>query len=105
MGCSAQAGVKIKELALWETNTDPLWLPQRNTFQLVIASDGAASYAILLYPSDGMQFLSTPSVGRTEPMQAGFGKGLVKFLIWSTRQGPYERITTDEEESVRKLSE
>ncbi|KAJ8250724.1 hypothetical protein COCON_G00226460 [Conger conger] len=52
-----------------------------------------------------MQFLSTPLVGRTEPMRAGFGKGLVTFLLWSTRQGPYEWITTDEEASVRKLSE
>ncbi|KAG5831665.1 hypothetical protein ANANG_G00306150 [Anguilla anguilla] len=78
---------------------------QRNTFQLVIASGETTSYAILLYPSEAMQFHATPLVGRSEPMQAGFGKGLVKFLIWSTRQGPYYRITTEEEDSVRKLSE
>ncbi|KAJ8248388.1 hypothetical protein GJAV_G00241500 [Gymnothorax javanicus] len=78
---------------------------QRNTFQLLIASSETASYAILLYPTDGMQFLSTPLEGRTVPLEAGFAKGLVKFLIWSTRQGPYYRITTDEDESVRKLSE
>ena len=71
----------------------------------MIATGEAGSYAILLYPTEGLQFLSTPLLGRAEPMQAGFGKGLVKFLIWSTRPGPYERITTDEEDSVRKLSE
>ncbi|KAJ8393239.1 hypothetical protein AAFF_G00063110 [Aldrovandia affinis] len=72
---------------------------------MVIASGETVSYAILLYPSEGMQFLSTPLGGRREPLQAGFSKGLIKFLLWSSRQGPYYRTTASDEESVRKLSE
>ncbi|KAG9344326.1 hypothetical protein JZ751_010995 [Albula glossodonta] len=79
--------------------------PQRNTFQMVIASTEAVSFAILLYPAEGMQFLSTPRGDRREPLQAGFSKGLEKFLIWSSRQGPNVKITTSEEESVRQLSQ
>lgn len=64
-----------------------------------------ASYAILLYPEDGMQFLSTTVGGASEPIQAGFSKGLVKGWFWRTTQGPYYRMTTDDEASVRELSE
>ncbi|KAG7462833.1 hypothetical protein MATL_G00188960 [Megalops atlanticus] len=78
---------------------------QRNTFQMVVASGETVSYAILLYPREGMQFLSTSSGGESEPLRAGFSKGLVKFLLWTTRQGPYYQITTSDEESVRKLAE
>ncbi|KAG5855570.1 hypothetical protein ANANG_G00050460 [Anguilla anguilla] len=77
----------------------------RNTFQLVVASMETASYAILLYPAEGMQFLSTPVGGASEPCQAGFSKGLVKGWFWRATQGPYYRITTRDEASVRELSE
>ncbi|XP_053275519.1 nidogen-1 [Pleuronectes platessa] len=39
---------------------------KRNTFQLVVASMKSSSFAILLYPTDGLQFLST-SVGGLVP--------------------------------------
>ncbi|KAJ8365984.1 hypothetical protein SKAU_G00148150 [Synaphobranchus kaupii] len=78
---------------------------KRNTFQLVVASMETASYAILLYPEEGMQFHSTPVDGTSEPIQAGFSKGLVKGWFWRSNQGPYYRITTNDEASVRELAE
>ncbi|KAA8584008.1 nidogen-1 [Etheostoma spectabile] len=77
---------------------------KRNTFQLVIASLETASYAILLYPRDGMQFSSTPVQSSNVVMHAGFSKGSVRnFLFYS--QGPYYRTTTDDVTSVRALTE
>ncbi|XP_055791289.1 nidogen-1 [Salvelinus fontinalis] len=78
---------------------------QRNSFQLVIASAETTSYAILLYPRKGMQFASTAVGGSSQAMQAGFSQGLVNYLVFSTRQGPYYRITTERETSVRALAE
>ncbi|KAJ8285030.1 hypothetical protein COCON_G00038800 [Conger conger] len=78
---------------------------KRNTFQLVVVSMETASYALLLYPEDAMQFHSTPIGGASEPIQAGFSKGLVKGWFWRSTQGPYYRTTTDDEASVRELSE
>nr|XP_055025430.1 nidogen-1 [Misgurnus anguillicaudatus] len=78
---------------------------KRNTFQLVIASVEKMSCAILLYPRDGMQFQSTGSTGNSYTMHAGFSKGEEPYLIFSTKQGPYYRITDDTEASVRKLAE
>ncbi|XP_071390603.1 nidogen-1 [Centroberyx affinis] len=77
---------------------------KRNTFQLVIASLETASYAIVLYPRDGMQFSSTPVGDGSVIVQAGFSKGLVNGFLFSS-QGPYYRITTDDEASVRALTE
>ncbi|MFT7806148.1 nidogen-1-like [Arapaima gigas] len=77
----------------------------RNTFQLVIASNDKVSYAILLYPREGLQFLSTSPGGSSEPLQAGFNPELVKHIPWSTQPGNYYRITGDDERSVRELSE
>uniref|UniRef100_A0A8C4HNC4 Nidogen 1b n=1 Tax=Dicentrarchus labrax TaxID=13489 RepID=A0A8C4HNC4_DICLA len=54
---------------------------KRNTFQLVVASMESSSCAILLYPIGGLQFLYTAS------------------------QGTYFRTTTDEETSIRDLTE
>uniref|UniRef100_A0A674E3F1 Nidogen 1 n=1 Tax=Salmo trutta TaxID=8032 RepID=A0A674E3F1_SALTR len=68
---------------------------KRNTFQLVVASMASASYAILFYPREGLQYISTPVAGQSEPVHAGFSQGL----------GPYYRIATDDEASVRQLSE
>ncbi|CAL9688125.1 unnamed protein product [Knipowitschia caucasica] len=79
-------------------------IKKRNTFQLVLASLETASYAVVLYARDGIQFSSTPAKGKSAVMHAGFSKGLVRGFLFSS-QGPYYRITTDEEESVRALAE
>lgn len=79
-------------------------ITQRNTFQLVIASLETASYAIVLYARDGIQFSSTPLEDNSTIMHAGFSKGLVQGFLFSS-QGPYYRTTTDDEASVRALAE
>ncbi|XP_034040107.1 nidogen-1 [Thalassophryne amazonica] len=76
----------------------------RNTFQLVIASLETASYAIFLYTRDGIQYSSTPAGDSSVTMHAGLSKGEVRGFLWST-QGPYYRMTTDDEASVQALSE
>uniref|UniRef100_A0A8C2WGA8 Nidogen 1 n=1 Tax=Cyclopterus lumpus TaxID=8103 RepID=A0A8C2WGA8_CYCLU len=80
------------------------FLTQRNTFQLVIASLETASYAIVLYARDGMQFSSTPIQGRSAVMHTGFSKGLVQGFLFSS-PGPYYRTSTDDEASIRALAE
>ena len=66
----------------------------------------SASYAILFYPREGLQYISTPVAGQSVPVQAGFSQGLVQaWFSWSSSQGPYYRIATDDEASVRQLSE
>ncbi|KAM7385835.1 hypothetical protein PAMP_001890 [Pampus punctatissimus] len=77
---------------------------KRNTFQLVIASLETASYAIVLYTRDGIQFVTTPVDNNSVIMQAGFSKGLVRGFLFSS-QGQYYRTTGDNEESVRDLAE
>uniref|UniRef100_A0A8C6TE61 Nidogen 1a n=1 Tax=Neogobius melanostomus TaxID=47308 RepID=A0A8C6TE61_9GOBI len=79
-------------------------IKKRNTFQLVIASLETTSYAIMLYARDGLQFTSTLANDQAAVMHAGFSKGLVRGFLFSS-QGPYYRITGDEEESVRALPE
>lgn len=79
-------------------------IPQRNTFQLVIASMKTASFAIVLYANDGIQYTSTLIEEGVAILHAGFSKGLVKGFLFSS-QGPYFRITTDEEDSIRALAE
>uniref|UniRef100_A0A8C8GG04 Nidogen-1 n=1 Tax=Oncorhynchus tshawytscha TaxID=74940 RepID=A0A8C8GG04_ONCTS len=79
---------------------------KRNTFQLVVASMASASYAILFYPREGLQYISTPVAGQSELVHTGFIKGRVKgWFNWSSSPGPYYRIATDNETSVRQLSE
>ncbi|XP_071337229.1 nidogen-1 [Trachinotus anak] len=77
---------------------------KRNTFQLVIASMETASYAIVLYERDGIQFYSTPAGDSSVTMHAGFSKGLVRGFLYSS-QGLYYRTTADDEASVRALAE
>uniref|UniRef100_UPI0037E84C71 nidogen-1 n=1 Tax=Semicossyphus pulcher TaxID=241346 RepID=UPI0037E84C71 len=77
---------------------------KRNTFQLVIASLETASYVIVLYARDGLEFVSTPAGDSGVIMHTGFSKGLVQGFLFSS-QGPYYRITTDDEASVRALAE
>uniref|UniRef100_A0A8C6LQF3 Nidogen 1a n=1 Tax=Nothobranchius furzeri TaxID=105023 RepID=A0A8C6LQF3_NOTFU len=76
----------------------------RNTFQLVIASLETASYAIVLYARNGIQFTSTLVEDNGVVMHAGFSQGLVKGFFYSS-QGNYYRTTTDDEASVRALAE
>lgn len=71
---------------------------------MVIASLEKASYVIVLYPRDGIQFTSTPVGDSNIIMHAGFSKGLVKGFLFSSN-GPYYRTTTDEEGSVTDLAE
>ncbi|XP_051503782.1 nidogen-1 isoform X1 [Myxocyprinus asiaticus] len=78
---------------------------RRNTFQLVIASMEMMSYAILLYPKEGMQYQSTTTRGSSYTMHAGFSKGQETYLVFSKKQGPHYRITDDTEASVRNLAE
>ncbi|XP_041788948.1 nidogen-1-like [Chelmon rostratus] len=77
---------------------------KRNTFQMVVAFMQSSSCAILLFPRDGLQFLSTSVGGETKLLESGFNEGLVKGW-WSTYAGTYFRITTDEETSIRDLTE
>lgn len=77
---------------------------QRNTFQLVVASMASASYAILLYPRDGLQYFSTSIGGVNKPLEAGFNQGMVQGWFYAS-QGTYYRTTTDEETSIRELTE
>lgn len=77
---------------------------QRNTFQLVIAFMESSSAAILLYPRDGLQFLSTSIEGDSKMLEAGFNEGMVSSWFWKTQQGTYFRTTTDEETSVQDLA-
>ncbi|XP_046907058.1 nidogen-1-like [Hypomesus transpacificus] len=78
---------------------------KRNTFQLVVASMASASYAIMFYPKDGLQYVSTPLGSEHEVVQGGFNRGLVKGWFWRTNLGEYYRITTGDESSVRELPE
>lgn len=75
---------------------------QRNTFQLVVASTGGSSYAILMFPQQGLQFLSTTIGGRSHVLQTGFNEGLVEKWFWRT-QGTYFRCTTEDEATIRNL--
>ncbi|XP_056323889.1 nidogen-1-like [Danio aesculapii] len=100
-------------IATWENVTpqtergrgDELEFTQRNTFQLVIANMELKSYAILLYPEEGMQFGSTLIADEDQPVLVGFNEGLVTgWFVWSKTQGNYYRITEDNEEAVDALA-
>lgn len=77
---------------------------KRNTFQLVVATMQSSSCAILLYPRGGLQFFSTSVGGEAKLLETGFNEGLVAGW-WSTYSGTYFRVTSDEESSVRNLTE
>ncbi|CAB1429295.1 unnamed protein product, partial [Pleuronectes platessa] len=77
---------------------------KRNTFQLVVASMKSSSFAILLYPTDGLQFLSTSVGGESKLLEAGFNEGMVQGWFQNS-QGTYYQTTTDQEASIRELTE
>uniref|UniRef100_A0A672QGY6 Nidogen 1b n=1 Tax=Sinocyclocheilus grahami TaxID=75366 RepID=A0A672QGY6_SINGR len=73
----------------------------RNTFQLVVANMESASYAILLYPEESMQFGSTLIDDEDQLVEVGFNEGKVPgWFGWATTQGSYYRISEDSEESI-----
>uniref|UniRef100_A0A8C1LPY0 Nidogen 1b n=1 Tax=Cyprinus carpio TaxID=7962 RepID=A0A8C1LPY0_CYPCA len=73
----------------------------RNTFQVVVANMESASYAILLYPEENMQFGSTLIDDEDQPVEVGFNEGKVPgWFSWGSTQGTYYRITEDSEESI-----
>ncbi|XP_069846721.1 nidogen-1 [Dipodomys merriami] len=76
---------------------------QRNTFQAALASSNSSSYAIFLYPEEGLQFFTSFSKKdeKQVPAMVAFSKGLVGF-IWKS-DGPYN-IFADDEESIENLA-
>lgn len=71
--------------------------PQRNTFQAVLASSESSSYAIFLYPEDGLQFTTTFSKKdeRQVPAVVAFSQGHVG-LLWSS-DGAFNIFANDRE--------
>ncbi|XP_041418737.1 nidogen-1 isoform X2 [Xenopus laevis] len=68
-----------------------------NTFQAVLASDESKSYAIFLYPEDGLNFHGTqPKNNYNEENSArvGFSKGAEAFILWKTK-GPHNEFAND----------
>ncbi|XP_048223657.1 nidogen-1 [Perognathus longimembris pacificus] len=76
---------------------------QRNTFQAVLASSSSSSYAIFLYPEEGLQFSTTFSKKEEKqvPAMVAFSKGSVGFF-WKT-DGPYN-VFADDQESIENLA-
>lgn len=65
----------------------------------------SSSCAIFLYPRDGLHFFSTPIGGESKLLEAGFNEGFTSGWFWKETMGQYYRTTTDEETSVRELTE
>ncbi|XP_048341715.1 nidogen-1 [Sphaerodactylus townsendi] len=71
---------------------------KRNTFQAVLASSDSTSYAVLLYPEDGLQFYSTHSKNDMEiiPAIVGFSQPSTNYFIW-VKAGSYNIVANEEE--------
>uniref|UniRef100_A0A6J0T6Z0 Nidogen-1 n=1 Tax=Pogona vitticeps TaxID=103695 RepID=A0A6J0T6Z0_9SAUR len=71
---------------------------KRNTFQAVLASSDSSSYAVFLYPEDGLQFYSTHSKNDNEivPATVGFSQPSTNYYLW-VRPGSYNIVANDEE--------
>ncbi|XP_036210818.1 nidogen-1 [Myotis myotis] len=82
---------------------DPAQEDQRNTFQAVLASSGSRSYAIFLYPEDGLQFTSTFSKRDQSqvPAMVAFSQGLVGLVLSS--DGAYN-IFANDRDSIGNLA-
>uniref|UniRef100_G1Q1H6 NIDO domain-containing protein n=1 Tax=Myotis lucifugus TaxID=59463 RepID=G1Q1H6_MYOLU len=76
---------------------------KRNTFQAVLASSGSSSYAIFLYPEDGLQFTSTFSKRDQSqvPAMVAFSQGLVGRVLSS--DGAYN-IFANDRDSIGNLA-
>ncbi|XP_077765416.1 nidogen-2 isoform X1 [Canis aureus] len=75
-----------------------------NTFQAVLASDESDTYALFLYPANGLQFFGTRpkesyNVQLELPARVGFCRGETDDL---KREGPYFSLTSTEQ-SVKNL--
>nr|XP_003227637.2 PREDICTED: nidogen-2 [Anolis carolinensis] len=75
---------------------------QRNTFQAVLAYNALDTYALFLYPDDGIQFYGTRpkesyNVHLELPARVGFSRG-----EYQRREGPFYSVTTSEK-SVKNL--
>nr|XP_055028224.1 nidogen-2 isoform X1 [Misgurnus anguillicaudatus] len=78
-----------------------------NTFQVVIAYNEKDTYALFLYPEDGLQFYGTRpkesyNVEIELPARVGFSRGELSFLFFSRTEGPYYSVTTNEQ-SIKNL--
>ncbi|EPQ17128.1 Nidogen-1 [Myotis brandtii] len=82
---------------------DPAQEDKRNTFQAVLASSGSSSYAIFLYPEDGLQFTSTFSKRDQSqvPAMVAFSQGLVGLVLSS--DGAYN-IFANDRDSIGNLA-
>ena len=72
-----------------------------------MAYDGTDTYALFLYPEDGLRFFGTRpkesyNVEIELPARVGFSRGEVSFLFFSRQEGPYYSITSNEQ-SVKNL--
>uniref|UniRef100_A0A4W5P9J2 Nidogen 2 n=1 Tax=Hucho hucho TaxID=62062 RepID=A0A4W5P9J2_9TELE len=77
-----------------------------NTFQAVVAYDENDSYALFLYPEDGLHFFGTRpkesyNVEIELPARVGFSRGELSF-IFSRMEGPYYSVTSNEQ-SLKNL--
>ncbi|KAM5235202.1 nidogen-1 [Ctenodactylus gundi] len=82
---------------------DPAQEGQRNTFQAVLASSEASTYAIFLYPEDGLQFYTAFSKKDESqvPAVVSFSQGSVG-LLWAS-DGAYN-IFANDRESIGNLA-
>ncbi|XP_033000218.1 nidogen-1 isoform X2 [Lacerta agilis] len=71
---------------------------KRNTFQAVLASSDSSSYAVFLYPEDGLQFHSTHTKNNKEiiPAVVGFSQPSTNYFLW-VKPGIYNIIANEEE--------
>lgn len=84
-----------------------LMLWQVNTFQAVVAYDEENTYALFLYPEDGLQFFGTRpkemfNVAIELPARVGFTRGEISYLLFARTEGPYYSLTTNEQ-SIKNL--
>ncbi|KAB5562577.1 hypothetical protein PHYPO_G00019510 [Pangasianodon hypophthalmus] len=80
---------------------------QVNTFQAVVAYDEENTYALFLYPEDGLQFFGTRpkemfNVEIELPARVGFTRGEIPYFIFTRTEGPYFSLTSNEQ-SVKNL--
>ncbi|XP_058254729.1 nidogen-2 isoform X2 [Hemibagrus wyckioides] len=80
---------------------------QVNTFQAVVAYDEENTYALFLYPEDGLQFFGTLpkemfNVEIELPARVGFTRGEISYLVFGRTEGPYFSLTSNEQ-SVKNL--
>ncbi|XP_058165485.1 nidogen-1 [Dasypus novemcinctus] len=82
---------------------DPAQEGKRNTFQAALASSESSSYAIFLYPEDGLQFYTAYSKKDENqvPAVVAFSQGLVEFT-WKS-DGAYN-IFANDRESIENLA-